>query len=239
MNLRTLLEQTGLDTHETSLYLTLVSLKEASAGILAKRGGLPRTYAYKIMNSLIQKGFVRKIETHRSIRKYSITDFDAPKRYLEQQQLELYQLQRKIEPLGSQLENLSQPQTSVATIDILKDTSGYEDFWRLLHSTITREIWICNPPHWWGNEEINPEVKKWELFRLKQHIWEKRFIKEKSIVSPRFIDEYVKSFQDDRSSFFLIDHYQLQISSFMPFRAIRIDHEAHVALLKSLLLANP
>jgi|CXWL01.1.fsa_nt_gi DNA-binding MarR family transcriptional regulator len=237
MTVQNLLQETGLDHHEVALYLALIQDGEAPAGRLAKKSGIPRTYAYKVLDSLIGKGLVRPTAS-RSVRHYSITDFEAPKRYLEKKQFEQYQAHQKVQSLVAQLENLATPQAATASIEHLKNISGEQDFWRLLHSTITREIWIVNPPDWWGNINHSSEVKKWVQYRDKQHIWEKRFLA--GIQSQNSMQKFtemlpLKITQKCSATLLLIDHYQIQVTSWEPFRAVRIESEEMVELQKSLL----
>lgn len=233
MDLKKLLEQAGLDRHECQLYLQLVALQESTAGQLSKKANVPRTYAYKILESLEVKGFVRTVNTN-GIRRYAITDFEAPKRYIEQQQFQLYRLNQEAQSLGTQLENLASPQAPTASAEQLKNALGYEDFWKLLHSTITREIWVMNPPEWWGHGEHSSEVKKWESFREKQHIWEKRFTQFKPEHEAKFTEIVIKAFQN-KASLFLIDQYQIQVTCWEPFRALRIESSEMAEMIKHLL----
>jgi hypothetical protein len=173
----------------------------------------------------------------RSIRKYAITDYQAPQRYLEKRQFELYRAQQEAQSLAAQLETMANPQAPVAIAEQLKNTIGIDDFWKLLHSTITREIWIVNPPAWWGNIDHSSEAKKWEQFRQKQHVWEKRFAAdEASSRSAGFTENKVlKGLQSQHSTLILIDHYQIQVTNWDPFRALRVESSEMVNLLKGIL----
>lgn len=235
MTVQQTLAQVGLDQHEIAVYLALVQLQNATAGQISKISHVPRTYAYKVLESLIEKGFVTAMASG-SIRRYKITDFDAPKRYLERQQLDLYNAQQQLQVLGSQLQNLSQPQVPLALAESLKDAEGMRDFWQLLHSTITREIWVIHPPAWWGEASHSTEVKKWEQYRNKQHIWEKRFMSgSKPLQDIPFTEVHqLTSPPTLISSLFLIDQYQVQVTSWEPFRAIRIESQEMVELMKAI-----
>ena len=68
MRLQSILNRAGLDRHEVDVYLSLIGLGEATAGQIAKKSGVPRTYTYKVLEELIDKGFVNTQE-HRSIRR--------------------------------------------------------------------------------------------------------------------------------------------------------------------------
>ena len=236
MTVQNLLQQAGLDRHETALYLALVQLGESNAGKLAKKSGVPRTYVYKILESLSDKGMVRTSDA-RSIRKYAVTDYQAPQRYLEKRQFELYRAQQEAQSLAAQLETMANPQAPLAIAEQLKNSIGRDDFWKLLHSTITREIWVLNPPTWWGKVDHSSEVKKWEQFRQKQHVWEKRFSgDERTSNPPQFTEnKHLKSLHAQGSTLILIDHYQIQVTSWDPFRALRVESSEMVNLLKGVL----
>lgn len=233
MDIKKVLNEAGLEQHEMQLYLALVSLNESTAGQLSKKSGVPRTYAYKILEALEEKGFVRAASSN-GIRRYTITDFEAPKRYIEQKQFHLYRLNQEAQTLSAQLENLASPQAPVANIEHLKNISGLEDFWKLLHSTITREIWAINPPDWWGDVNHSDNVRKWEAFRAKQHIWEKRTALNKAVEEAKFT-EYISKKINNSSSLFLIDQYQVQITCWEPFRALRVESSEMVNLIKQML----
>jgi predicted transcriptional regulator len=233
MQLQTVLQQAGLDRHETELYLSLIQLGDATAGELAKTSGVPRTYTYKVLESLEDKGLVHQLQT-RSIRKYSITDFEAPKRYIEQKQLELYRLQQDAQSLSHQLESFARPEAPSAVSEALQDHKGEMDFWQLMHSTLTREIWVISPPEWWGAVNYSSEVKKWESYRKKQHIWEMRFCAQGKILPDAEYTELKLLKADSSATLFLIDNYQVQVTNWAPFRALRIESQEMVGLQKGI-----
>lgn len=236
MQIKNLLQKAGLDQHEVDTYIALISLGEATAGQLSRMSRVPRTYTYNVLESLADKGFVQS-DSSRSIRRYSITDFQAAQRYIERKQLELYKVQQEAQTLNAQLENLSNPQAPTAIVNPANDQAGLDEFWKLLHSTITREIWIANAPSWWDDESFSNEVKKWQKFRQKQHIWEKHFTgEEREEEAQRFTEyEVLKNPPKSSSSLFLIDQYQVQITSWSPFRSIRIESQEMVDLQQSML----
>lgn len=237
MQIQTLLEKAGLEPQEISLYVTLVQEKAASAGNLAKKSHIPRTYAYRHLKSLVQKGLVRGVDKPRSIRQYEITDFEAPKRWFLRQESEYLTLRERFDRLNLDLLRMASPDQSVPSVQQLRDQEGEQDFWRLLHSTISREIWILNPPSWWGNKEYSPPMRKWVLFKEKQHIWEKRIISSPVTASPPFTEfKLLKSPLLNGCSIFLIDQYQVQVFSFEPFFALRIESKEMISLLKAVLV---
>lgn len=228
-----LLSQAGLDEEETAVYLAIVELKEATAGKIAQKSGIPRTYTYKILDELMEKGLVQKNEA-RSIRHFSITDYEAPKRYLQRRQLELLKAEQALSSLSVHLQQISEPEAPSIFSEMLKNEPGWMDFWKLLHSTITREIWLINAPPWWGNPESFEEVEKWEQYRAKQHIWEKRFgtFRFAAKETVRFTEFHDLPSIPESGTLVLIDQYQIQISSFEPFRALRIESQLMVDLIK-------
>lgn len=62
-----LLEAYGLDKKEIKIYLLLVRKKELNAYVLAKKAGIPRSSVYNILERLISKGFVNKIQKGKKI----------------------------------------------------------------------------------------------------------------------------------------------------------------------------
>ena len=235
MQIKAVLQQSGLDRHEVEVYMSLIQLRQGTAGQLARHSGVPRTYTYRIIKSLEEKGLIRPLDgLSSSVRRYAVTDFEAPQRLIERQQLKLYQLQQQFQSLAGQLERLAQPELPSAVISELKDQLGWEEFWQLLHSTITREIWIINPPPWWGSLSDIPEVKKWEQYRLRQHIWERRGGKEGGDSS--FVESFpFPSTTKSNASLILIDQYQVQVNHWKPFRALRIESQEMVDILKNML----
>lgn len=238
MSVKTLLSQIGLEANEIDIYLALVNMGEGTAGKLSRKSGVPRTYAYKILDSLDEKGLVQSSED-KAIRRYSITDLDAPARYLERRQMDLYKAQQDSQSLNRQLENLSNPEAPTAGVEHLNNQRAYEDFWKLLHSTITREIWLINPPSWWGDMNHSTDVKKWEQYRQKQHIWEKRFSSTETEDEIKFTELLqLKNPPGNEASLFIIDQYQVQVTSWVPFRAIRIESQEMVDLQKSVIIRS-
>jgi len=229
-------QKAGLDQHQIEVYLALIVTKEATAGQLSQRTGVPRTYTYKVLEDLIEMGFVQT-DHSRSIRCYSLTDLEAPKRYIERQQLELYQLQQEAQQLSHQLESLAHPQVPMPVVEELRGAQGEEDFWRLLHSTLTREIWVVHPPVWWGQSGSSTAVEKWENYRVKQHIWEKRLAARLGEEGENRFVEYVQLASTGgkgQASLFLVDHYQVQVTSWDPFRAVRIESSEMIDVFKGM-----
>lgn len=234
MQVQSLLEKAGLERPEIALYLELVKEKASSAGDLAKKSRIPRTYAYRILRNLVQKGLVREVEKPRSIRQYELTDLEAPKRWFQRKEFEYLALREGFDRLNFELARVANPEPTAPSIQSLKDREGENDFWKLLHSTISREIWIMNPPSWWGNKEHSVSVKKWELFRGKQHIWEKRIALSQAPSPPLFTEtKLIRSPLISACSIFLIDQYQVQVFSFDPFSAMRVESREMVSILKA------
>ncbi len=235
MNLKNVLLESGLEQHEVDIYLTLVALKEATAGELSKKTVVPRTYTYKVLDSLVQKGLVRSQDSPRSIRTFTVTDFQAPKRYLHEKQFSLHRLEQEMSGLESHLETLANPSGSAPVPEELKDERGKKEFWQLLHSTITREIWVINPPLWWIATDDSADAKKWHQYRGKQHVWEKRFLAEVSPEAPFTETKILPSLKESTSSLFFVDQYHIQVAHWNPFRALRIESQEMVSLFKKML----
>lgn len=51
-------EQLGFTRNESSIFLALAEVGKSTASLLAKRVGIPRTTAYSVLESLVQKGVV-------------------------------------------------------------------------------------------------------------------------------------------------------------------------------------
>lgn len=235
MQIKKFLESTGLEQQEVDVYLALVELGSATAGQISKKSLVPRTYAYRILDQLVEKGFVESDDSP-SVRRYSITDYDAPKRYLEKQQFELYSLQQEAQSIHTHLETLANPQVPTATVEAQKGQVHKEELWKLMHSTLTREVWIINPPEWWGNPDHSLEVKKWEQYRLKQHIWERRFWDpSQTIEETKYVEASHVKHDCPQATLILVDQYHLQITNWDPFRALRIESQEMVDLYKALL----
>src|SRR3989344_2830585 len=61
-----LLQAYGLDDKEIKIYLILVQKKELNAYVLAKKEGIHRSTTYNVLERLISKGFVSKIEKEKT-----------------------------------------------------------------------------------------------------------------------------------------------------------------------------
>lgn len=58
--LENVLQQCGLSSHETAVYLSLLELGPRPASTIARRTGLKRGHTYNILNTLSEKGLVRE-----------------------------------------------------------------------------------------------------------------------------------------------------------------------------------
>jgi len=62
LNVASTFSRLGLSEYESRAYVALVALGAGSANIVAEVAQIPRTSSYKVMRSLEQKGFVRKLQ---------------------------------------------------------------------------------------------------------------------------------------------------------------------------------
>lgn len=56
------LQEFGLTEYESRAYISLVAMEQASAEEMAETSAIPRTSAYKVLQSLVTKGYARSLE---------------------------------------------------------------------------------------------------------------------------------------------------------------------------------
>lgn len=98
-----LLQEIGLTSGETKVYLSLIRLGSTKTGLLAKEAQVSSSKVYKILDRLLKKGLVGQI-TKGKIKYFSALE---PKRvldYLEQKEQELQEKKALMEKLLPQLE---------------------------------------------------------------------------------------------------------------------------------------
>lgn len=71
MNHPDILQQLGCTENESRMYFAALELGEAPARKIAERAGIPRTYAYDLLQALAERGFVSYVERNPGVRKYA------------------------------------------------------------------------------------------------------------------------------------------------------------------------
>lgn len=72
-----ILQQLGCTANESAMYFAALELGEAPARAIAERAGIPRTYAYDLLQGLAERGFISYVERNPGTRKYAAV---SPKR---------------------------------------------------------------------------------------------------------------------------------------------------------------
>ena len=98
-----LLENIGLTSGETKVYLALLRLGSTKTGPLTKKAGVSSSKVYKILDRLIVKGLVGHILKGK-IKYYSALEPKRVLQYVDQQEQELLEKRKLVEKLLPQLE---------------------------------------------------------------------------------------------------------------------------------------
>jgi len=123
MNLQLVLQNYGLEEKEAKTYLTLLSLGEVTATILATKAVLDRTLMYQLTNKLIEKGLISYIVKN-NVRYFSA----APPRTL------LKNLQEKEEEIKSalpELKNLFKTELQETKVEVYRGRKGISAILRM------------------------------------------------------------------------------------------------------------
>ncbi len=68
LNINTLLQELGFSEYEARAYVSLVGSGTCSGYEVAKNSGLPRANVYPVLKKLVQRGAVRRLDTHDGVR---------------------------------------------------------------------------------------------------------------------------------------------------------------------------
>lgn len=96
------LKEIGLKPNEISIYLTLLTTGENTAGVIAKRSGINRCSCYTIIERLIKRGFIGQISKN-NINYYTPVN---PSNILNHLKAKQYELEKKIYILGKNITKL-------------------------------------------------------------------------------------------------------------------------------------
>lgn len=130
MQLRKILEDTGFTEGESKVYLALLELGESRVGPLIKSSGISRSKVYDILERLITKSVVSKVEkngvmVYQSLPPYSILNI------IRKKEKELKQEEKILNEILPQL-SLLQPKQKVNVLVY----EGYEGFKAMINRTI-------------------------------------------------------------------------------------------------------
>ena len=145
--LQEMLKLLGLSSYEAQGFAALVYHNVANADTIADTAKIPRTSAYKIMESLVQKGFAK--ETEGRPKMFKLEDLDAIEK----------RLQNKMKELFSQLNELQEIMPSKGDPQLIYTIYGKTAVLEKLAELINlseEEIVICTP----RVKDIRTELKK-------------------------------------------------------------------------------
>lgn len=126
MRLQNILNGIGLSEKESKIYLTLLTLKEALPGIIARRSGIKRPTTYVILEQLVSKGLASHI-TRKGTTAYRPLD---PRGLLEIQE-------NKLTHLKHALPDLLQLHTSFIATPQMSVFEGTEGLIQIMEDTLT------------------------------------------------------------------------------------------------------
>lgn len=128
-SLRALLQRIGLDEKETQVYLTLLALRSARASTLAEAAGQSRSHTYLVLQSLIARGLVSKIEQGKVLRFVA----ESPEHlisYLDDRTLELTELSTLVRGALPQLKSLTSQTVTEPRVTLLHGIDGMKQVYR-------------------------------------------------------------------------------------------------------------
>ncbi len=137
----------GLSSYEAQGFAALVYYGVASADTIADAAKIPRTSAYKVMESLVQKGFAK--ETQGRPRMFKPEDMNQIRNDMEEK---FQQLFRDLKELQDLLPSKGEPQLVYTIYGSQKVMDKIEEMFNLTES----EIWVCTPKV----KEIRTSLKK-------------------------------------------------------------------------------
>ncbi len=142
-----MLKLLGLSSYEAQGFAALVYYGVASADTIADAAKIPRTSAYKVMESLVQKGFAK--ETQGRPRMFKPEDMNQIRNDMEEK---FQQLFRDLKELQDLLPSKGEPQLVYTIYGTQKVMDKIEEMLNLTEN----EIYICTPKV----REIRTSLKK-------------------------------------------------------------------------------
>lgn len=94
-NIETILEEIGLTTNETKVFLSSVKLGAASISQVAKAAGIARTYTYELVEGLKTKGLLAEINEKGKV-KIEALDYAGLLAYINRRQKDLQSLEKDL-----------------------------------------------------------------------------------------------------------------------------------------------
>jgi len=177
MELVELLKKLGLEEKEAKVYLTLLSLGEATATIISEKTNLDRTLIYQLANKLIEQGLISYIIKN-NVRYFSAAN---PKKILE----DLKEKQRDIESAMPKFLELAKTKKEDTKIAVYKGKEGLKT---MLNDIIrTKKDYIV-----FGEEGRFQEVLPIDIHQFLLQI-EKNNIHEKVLVREDWRGNVIKS----------------------------------------------
>ncbi len=192
-----LLEEYGLNKKEIGIYLSLVGNKELTAYSIAKESGIHRSTTYDVLDRLISKGFVNKIEKNEKML-YSALEISEV----------ISKLKEKESILTSLIPEFEKMQKEISSkVRVLESETGQKQFnfnlFNLIKEGKIKEIYtIGSGPSEHASSQFFLErfikgVRKEKLHQkiIYRGIWDERFRNDKIIklLSGFGIDKFLKN----------------------------------------------
>ncbi|PIN77171.1 hypothetical protein COV16_07090 [Candidatus Woesearchaeota archaeon CG10_big_fil_rev_8_21_14_0_10_34_8] len=168
MDVRNVLENSGLAGNEVNVYLTLLDLGSALAGDITKHSGVNRTNVYDALERLIEKGLVTYvIESNRKC-------FEAadPRRiiyYIEEQKSELEKKKNNIANILNELDGRRKLNSSPQEATIYKGKKGLKNVLEEV-LRLKKEMLLYGTEGKLRNLVGEYYAEKWHLLRKKMKI---------------------------------------------------------------------
>lgn len=144
MQLTEFLQQLWLTANESQMYIALLACNTSPASLVAKKCGVDRSNSYKLLESLIQKGFV-SMSLKGWTKYYSALDPQAL-------HYKVQQLQNTFEQLLPQLQELIPVHTQVVETQYYEGIEGFRSMW-YTHLSSWRESMKKDDNIRWGYQD--------------------------------------------------------------------------------------
>jgi len=128
------LEEAGLTTKESEIYIAMLKNSPISGGDLAKHLNMDRTHTYNILRNLINKGLVSHIVKDRK----TLFQTTSPKNLLNQ----IQKKEQVIKSIIPDLLSLERVKIEPSVVNILEGKSGLRTTARLLLESKSKEILV-------------------------------------------------------------------------------------------------
>ena len=137
-NFSELLQKLNLNEKQIAIFLSLVKLGKTTATNISRDSGVTRTHVYDLISELIVKGLVSEIE-ERGVKTYEAVDHAGLLAYISRQQKELQQINKKIEQMATEFNQLQLGQQQKTKVRFFEGIEGVKNLYEEIRRDLAKQ----------------------------------------------------------------------------------------------------